>query len=113
MNWRVPILVAGTVAAAWAADLDSVALLSRVRSKVLDNAKRIPRYICRQEIERQVYDPEAIPILRLAAGARRYQHRQKIGTAVFRSRETRRDPRRGGGVVRLARRAQFRHRRSR
>lgn len=49
--------MAGTIAAVWASDIDSASLLSRVQSKVRDNAKRIPRYVCRQQIERQVFVP--------------------------------------------------------
>jgi hypothetical protein len=49
------LLLTVTLAAAWGADIDSSALLSRVQSRVRDNARRTPRYVCRQEIERQEY----------------------------------------------------------
>lgn len=49
-------LLAATCASVWAADLDSKALLERVRQKVLVNARRAPRYVCRQEIERQEFE---------------------------------------------------------
>jgi len=55
MNWRCLILLAVSAGMAWAADIDSNALLARVHSKVLDNERRVPRYICRQQIERQAY----------------------------------------------------------
>src|SRR5579871_5878896 len=45
--------ITGALAIASGADPDSKALLSRVRSKILQNAKSAPRYVCRQEIERQ------------------------------------------------------------
>lgn len=43
------------MAAVWAADIDSAALLSRAQSKIRDNARRIPRYVCRQKIERTAF----------------------------------------------------------
>jgi len=52
MNWRISLLLAGSMSAVWATDVDSVALLARVQSKVRDNARRIPRYVCLQKIER-------------------------------------------------------------
>jgi len=55
MNWRCLILLAASAGMSCAADVDSSALLARVHSKVLDNERRVPRYICRQQIERQVY----------------------------------------------------------
>lgn len=55
MNWRCLVLLAGSAAFAWAADVDSSALLARVQSKVRDEATRIPRFMCRQEIDRQVF----------------------------------------------------------
>ena len=50
------MLMAGTFVSSWAADADSAALLERVRQKVLVNARRAPRYVCRQEIERQEFE---------------------------------------------------------
>jgi len=49
------LLLAGSIAIVWAGDVDSAALLARVQSKVRDNARRIPRYVCRQEIERTAF----------------------------------------------------------
>ncbi|HYK17800.1 MAG TPA: hypothetical protein VEV37_07250 [Bryobacteraceae bacterium] len=49
-------LFAGTFVPAWSADTDQAALLERVRWKVLRNAKNAPRYVCRQEIERQEFE---------------------------------------------------------
>ena len=46
MNWPGLLLLAGTITVAWAADVDSSALLARVQSKVVDNERRVPRYIC-------------------------------------------------------------------
>ena len=48
-------LVAGTVAMGCAADIDSAALLARVQTKVLDNERRVPRYVCRQKLERNAF----------------------------------------------------------
>ena len=53
MNWWRPLLLAGSISSALAGDIDSASLLSRVQSKVRDNARRIPRYVCRQRIERE------------------------------------------------------------
>ena len=53
MNWWRPLLLAGSIAIVWAGDTDSASLLARVQSKVRDNARKIPRYVCRQRIERQ------------------------------------------------------------
>jgi hypothetical protein len=53
MNWWRPLLLAGSIMTVWAGEIDSVLLLARVQSKVRDNARRIPRYVCRQAIERQ------------------------------------------------------------
>lgn len=55
MNWRCTTLLTVSAGIAWAADVDSSALLARVHSKVLDNERRVPRYICRQQIERQAF----------------------------------------------------------
>ena len=55
MNWRCLTLLAASAGIAYAADVDSSALLARVHSKVLDNERRVPRYICRQQIERRAY----------------------------------------------------------
>ena len=40
---------------AGAQDIDSGALLSRVQEKVRENARAIPRFVCRQKIERQEF----------------------------------------------------------
>jgi hypothetical protein len=53
MKWWRPLLLAGSIMTVLAGDIDSVSLLARVQSKVRDNARRIPRYVCRQGIERQ------------------------------------------------------------
>ena len=55
MNWTSLFLRGGTLGFSWAADIDSSALLARVQSKVRDEATRIPRFVCRQEINRQVF----------------------------------------------------------
>jgi len=55
MNWRRQLLLAGAVTTAWCADIDSAAVLSRVRDKVITDAKKIPRYVCRQKIERREF----------------------------------------------------------
>ncbi len=52
MNWRTWLLLSMSMAA-WAGDIDSAALLSR--AKIRDNARRIPRYVCRQKIERTAF----------------------------------------------------------
>jgi hypothetical protein len=55
MNWRIPVALGGTIAVLWAGDIDSPALLARVQSKVRDNAKNVPRYLCWQRIERRTF----------------------------------------------------------
>jgi len=40
---------------AWCADIDSVAVLSRVRDKVITDAKKIRRYVGRQKIQRREF----------------------------------------------------------
>jgi hypothetical protein len=55
MNRLGLLLLAGATTVGWAADVNSSALLARVQSKVVDNERRVPRYICRQEMERQDY----------------------------------------------------------
>jgi hypothetical protein len=47
------------IASAWGSDVESGALLARVRAKVADDAKRIPRYVCRERIERQTFRAES------------------------------------------------------
>lgn len=61
MNRWTTFLLAGTVTCASAADIDSTSLLARVRSKVLDSARTIPRYVCRQNTERQTFVPNSRP----------------------------------------------------
>jgi len=46
---------------ACAGDVDPHALLARVRAKAAEDSTRIPRYVCRQRIQRQVFeDPKKI-----------------------------------------------------
>ncbi len=45
----------GFAISAFSADLDPTSLLARVRENVADNAKRVPRYLCRQNIERKQF----------------------------------------------------------
>lgn len=61
MNGWISLLAAGVAASAAAAGIDPVSLLTRVQSKVLDSAKTIPRYVCRQNIERQDFVPREKP----------------------------------------------------
>lgn len=61
MNRWTAFLLAGTITWVSAADIDSTSLLARVRSKVLDSARTIPRYVCRQNIERQAFAPNSGP----------------------------------------------------
>ena len=51
------LLIAATLAWGAEPEVDPVSLLSRVRSKVLDSAKTMPRYICRQTLERKTFSP--------------------------------------------------------
>ncbi len=53
-SWGSLLLVVSAVTAS-AAEIDSAALLSRVQSKVRENARSMPRYICRQTIVRQAF----------------------------------------------------------
>lgn len=55
MSWRGWISFFAFACAAISADIDPVLLLSRVRARVADNAKRMPRYLCRQKIERRQF----------------------------------------------------------
>ena len=61
MGCRIGSLVVAMVTAIYAADIDSTSLLARVRSKVLANAKTIPRYVCRQTLVRQTYGSRQKP----------------------------------------------------
>lgn len=55
MSWRGWISFFAFACAAISADIDPQLLLSRVRARVADNAKRMPRYLCRQKIERRQF----------------------------------------------------------
>ncbi len=56
------LVLAGVFAGlAIGADIDSVALLNRVRSKIRENAATIPRFVCRQELFRWDYASESKP----------------------------------------------------
>lgn len=57
MTRCISFLIAATLAWAAEPDVDQVSLLSRVRAKVLDSAKTMPRYICRQTLERKTFSP--------------------------------------------------------
>jgi len=55
MKARALLLLMASAAAGFAADIDSQALLARVQSKVRENAQNMPRYFCRQKIERKSF----------------------------------------------------------
>ena len=55
MNWWTPLLLPLSFWAASAGDIDSAALLSRAQSRIRNNAGKIPRYVCRQKIERTAF----------------------------------------------------------
>lgn len=57
MSRWIIVLLAGCALCASAQQADPAALLARVRSQVLANAKAIPRYVCRQELVRETYAP--------------------------------------------------------
>jgi hypothetical protein len=61
MAWRTLLVLGGTIAIARAADVDSAALLARVQAGIRENAKTIPRYVCRQKIERQAFVQKSFP----------------------------------------------------
>ena len=61
MFWRTALLLAAILTSASAAEIDSAALLVRVRSKFLRSVKTIPRYVCRQNLERQTFAPVRKP----------------------------------------------------
>lgn len=61
MRWWMIFVLAGSFAGAASAQVDSAALLARARSKVLDSAKTMPRYVCRQKLERQTFGPIGKP----------------------------------------------------
>ena len=53
-SWKLlPVLVSAVTACA--ADIDSASLLSLVQSNVRENANRMPRYVCRQRIQRKAF----------------------------------------------------------
>jgi hypothetical protein len=54
-TWRGWILFFAFSIPAISADVDPTSLLARVREKVADNARRVPRYLCRQNIERKQF----------------------------------------------------------
>jgi hypothetical protein len=55
MTWRGWWFFFAFACAAISADVDSQLLLSRVRAKVASNATQVPRYLCRQRIERRQF----------------------------------------------------------
>jgi hypothetical protein len=55
MTWRGWVSFFAFACAAASADVDSQLLLSRVRAKVAGNARQMPRYLCRQKIERRQF----------------------------------------------------------
>ena len=55
MKWRAWLPLAACLPMAWGGDTGSDALLARMRAKVVDDAKNLPRYLCRQNIERRVF----------------------------------------------------------
>jgi len=55
MSWRGWLSFFAFACAAISADVDPQLLLSRVRAKVAVNAKQMPRYLCRQKIERRQF----------------------------------------------------------
>lgn len=55
MYARALLLLMAGAATGLAADIDSQALLARAQSKVRENAQSLPRYFCRQKIERQTF----------------------------------------------------------
>lgn len=57
MTRCISLVIAATLAWGAGPDIDPVSLLSRVRAKVLDSAKTMPRYICRQTLERDTFSP--------------------------------------------------------
>jgi len=57
MNGKAWLAVAGALQIAWSADVDPEALLAQVRSRALADAKQIPRYVCRQQIEQRSFFP--------------------------------------------------------
>jgi len=55
MSWRGWVAFFAFACAAISADVDPQLLLARVRAKVADDAKQMPRYLCRQKIERRQF----------------------------------------------------------
>ncbi len=55
MSWRGWLSFFAFACTAIPADVDPQLLLSRVRAKVAGNAKQMPRYLCRQKIERRQF----------------------------------------------------------
>lgn len=60
-NRGILFLLASAIGQAWGVDVDSAALLRRVQAKAIASAKTLPRYYCRQSLERQVFAPNANP----------------------------------------------------
>jgi hypothetical protein len=59
MNWRAWLALLGALQITFCADVNPESLLARVRTKVVADAKAIPRYICRQNIEQRNYFPNS------------------------------------------------------
>lgn len=57
MTRCISLVIAATLAWGAEPEVDPASLLSRVRAKVLDSAKTMPRYICRQTLERETFSP--------------------------------------------------------
>ena len=59
------VLLASTLAFAAQAQQDPLALLSRVRARIGDTLDRLPRYMCTETIDRNLYEP-AVGAARIA-----------------------------------------------
>lgn len=55
MDWKFYLCLLCAIRAAFCAEVDPDTLLRRVKDKVADDAKKIPRYYCRQRIERRIF----------------------------------------------------------
>src|SRR5215470_6607519 len=53
------VLLVSTLAFASQAQQDPLALLSRVRARIADTLDRLPRYMCTETIDRNLYEPAA------------------------------------------------------
>jgi hypothetical protein len=81
---RLAALLLAYAAAGVAADQAAQELFEQVRAKVLDNARRVPRYTCVQTIDRKQYHPQ----YGKKTGYLMWRDRLRLDVAVLNGQET-------------------------